>query len=324
MSHPLFLFAMRCAGSARHLQPSRTFRRRRRDAFSAVDREDDRRDHEDEEEEEEKEEGDGEYWGGGREDHGGEDYGGGFDLVDDVLSDEADDDGNGGDDNGYGDFDSDDREERSHRYGSGDEGSRRDNRRSRGAAFEGVARPSRRSAGTRRRSFEGGLPPAGREKKTASLMKSVGSATGRSVKAVVQTLQPKSVGIGEILDTWKIEQVRGVIQTLVILAFGGRRRVRLLSCVLGFLSVGGNGRDIALSSIWWNDCRVIGEILSDHSASIVERKRANFRGHPESCLLLHQDPSNDTQTNLLNAQNKRRGRGAVIKLAGSVCADVPR
>ncbi|CAN0152776.1 unnamed protein product, partial [Ascophyllum nodosum] len=107
------------------------------------------------------------------------------------------------------DFDSDDREERSHRYGSGDEGSRRDNRRSRGAAFEGVARPSRRSAGTRRRSFEGGLPPAGREKKTASLMKSVGSATGRSVKAVVQTLQPKSVGIGEILDTWKIEQVIG-------------------------------------------------------------------------------------------------------------------
>ena len=38
-------------------------------------------------------------------------------------------------------------------------------------------------------------------------MKSMGSATGRSMKAVVYALQPKSVGLGEILDTWKVEQV---------------------------------------------------------------------------------------------------------------------
>lgn len=38
-------------------------------------------------------------------------------------------------------------------------------------------------------------------------MKAVGSATGKSMKAMVHALQPKSVGLGEILDTWKIEQV---------------------------------------------------------------------------------------------------------------------
>ena len=38
-------------------------------------------------------------------------------------------------------------------------------------------------------------------------MKSVGSATGKSMKAMVNALQPKSVGLGEILDTWKMEQV---------------------------------------------------------------------------------------------------------------------
>lgn len=38
-------------------------------------------------------------------------------------------------------------------------------------------------------------------------MKSVGKATGKSMKAMVHALQPKSVGLGEILDTWKIEQV---------------------------------------------------------------------------------------------------------------------
>lgn len=38
-------------------------------------------------------------------------------------------------------------------------------------------------------------------------MKSVGKATGSSMKAMVHALQPKAVGLGEILDTWKIEQV---------------------------------------------------------------------------------------------------------------------
>ncbi|CAM9732899.1 unnamed protein product [Ectocarpus sp. 4 AP-2014] len=46
-------------------------------------------------------------------------------------------------------------------------------------------------------------------KATGGVMKSVGKATGKSMKAMVHALQPKSVGLGEILDTWKIEQVIG-------------------------------------------------------------------------------------------------------------------
>lgn len=54
-----------------------------------------------------------------------------------------------------------------------------------------------------------GPSPSGRQKAKAKggVMKSVGKATGSSMKAMVHALQPKSVGLGEILDTWKIEQV---------------------------------------------------------------------------------------------------------------------
>lgn len=75
-------------------------------------------------------------------------------------------------------------------------------------------RPSRHSTDRRRRSSSIAMPPAGREKKDGSMMKSVGSAAGRSAKALVHALQPKSVGLGEILDTWKIEQVRFMQQAL--------------------------------------------------------------------------------------------------------------
>lgn len=42
------------------------------------------------------------------------------------------------------------------------------------------------------------------------MMKSVSAAAGKSATAVLKTLQPKSVGLGEILDTWKLEQVNPV------------------------------------------------------------------------------------------------------------------
>ncbi|CAM9533673.1 unnamed protein product, partial [Sphacelaria rigidula] len=43
--------------------------------------------------------------------------------------------------------------------------------------------------------------------KGGGMMKSVSAAAGKSATAVLKTLQPKSVGLGEILDTWKLEQV---------------------------------------------------------------------------------------------------------------------
>ncbi|CAM9177162.1 unnamed protein product [Pylaiella littoralis] len=54
-------------------------------------------------------------------------------------------------------------------------------------------------------------PPSTRKAKAkgGGVVKSVGKATGRSMKAMVHALQPKSVGLGEILDTWKIEQIIG-------------------------------------------------------------------------------------------------------------------
>lgn len=96
---------------------------------------------------------------------------------------------------------------------SGDDCERSGRRRQRWDDDEGDAlgsgmRPSRHRADSRRRPSSTAMPPAGREKKGGSMMKSVGSATGRSAKALVHALQPKSVGLGEILDTWKIEQVR--------------------------------------------------------------------------------------------------------------------
>lgn len=39
------------------------------------------------------------------------------------------------------------------------------------------------------------------------MMKSMGAVAGKSANAMVRALQPKSVGLGEILDTWKLEQV---------------------------------------------------------------------------------------------------------------------
>eukprot|EP00904_Undaria_pinnatifida_P001504 jgi/Undpi1/11354/HiC_scaffold_30.g13651.m1 len=55
----------------------------------------------------------------------------------------------------------------------------------------------------------GNLPLKKAKENGGGMMKSVGSATGKSMKAMVHALQPKSVGLGEILDTWKIEQVIG-------------------------------------------------------------------------------------------------------------------
>lgn len=43
--------------------------------------------------------------------------------------------------------------------------------------------------------------------KENGMMKSMGAVAGKSANAMVRALQPKSVGLGEILDTWKLEQV---------------------------------------------------------------------------------------------------------------------
>ncbi|CBJ31970.1 conserved unknown protein [Ectocarpus siliculosus] len=65
--------------------------------------------------------------------------------------------------------------------------------------------------GSRSRRGAGASSPSSMQKTkaTGGVMKSVGKATGKSMKAMVHALQPKSVGLGEILDTWKIEQVVG-------------------------------------------------------------------------------------------------------------------
>lgn len=119
-------------------------------------------------------------------------------------SDYAFDDNNNGENEGYD-------EEWIKLVESGDDSERSGRRRKRwgdeGDPLGGGKRPSRRSANNRKRSSNMAMPPAGREKIDGSMMKSVGSAAGRSAKALVHALQPKSVGLGEILDTWKIEQV---------------------------------------------------------------------------------------------------------------------
>ncbi|CAM9411075.1 unnamed protein product [Scytosiphon promiscuus] len=61
-------------------------------------------------------------------------------------------------------------------------------------------------SGTKRSKTKGGNTTGGG---SSGVMKNVGKATGKSMKAMVSALQPKSVGLGEILDTWKIEQIVG-------------------------------------------------------------------------------------------------------------------
>lgn len=57
-------------------------------------------------------------------------------------------------------------------------------------------------------------PPRGSKSVTrekGGMMKGMSKLAGKSANAIVRTLQPKSVGLGEILDTWKFEQVRETI-----------------------------------------------------------------------------------------------------------------
>ncbi len=67
--------------------------------------------------------------------------------------------------------------------------------------------------GRARRGRGAGASPSGTKKGKSGgggVVKIVGKATGKSMKAMVHALQPKSVGLGEILDAWKIEQVKAL------------------------------------------------------------------------------------------------------------------
>lgn len=68
------------------------------------------------------------------------------------------------------------------------------------------------------------------KKTKGGVMKSVGKATGSSMKAMVHALQPKAVGLGEILDTWKIEQVKSVHTAVVHMVGYTFRGVGVCAC----------------------------------------------------------------------------------------------
>lgn len=107
--------------------------------------------------------------------------------------------------------------------GNGNGNGRNTGKTTAGAPAYGGARGARSSSHPNRRARYGddhfgrgergrgtaGPQPSSRNKAKAKggVMKSVGKATGSSMKAMVHALQPKAVGLGEILDTWKIEQV---------------------------------------------------------------------------------------------------------------------
>lgn len=57
-------------------------------------------------------------------------------------------------------------------------------------------------------------------KKGSGMVKSMGSVAGKSASAMVRALQPKSVGLGDILDTWKLEQVRTTTVLYFVVSFG--------------------------------------------------------------------------------------------------------
>ncbi|CAN0428318.1 unnamed protein product [Ectocarpus sp. 12 AP-2014] len=179
----------------------------------------------DEEEENEEEEydddDDDDDWGDEDDDGGGD--GGAIDsLDDDEFDDFSEEHG------GAGAYDSRRRRD-SGRYSSGSRRRPAPGRRPQGPKAGALAGDGARSSSNRRAYYDdgfGGGSGGGRSrsrtgagasspssmqktKATGGVMKSVGKATGKSMKAMVHALQPKSVGLGEILDTWKIEQVVG-------------------------------------------------------------------------------------------------------------------